>query len=320
MKTAIIGFGVIGSVHKNVLNKLGENLVAVCDANERKTAGLSERTYTDYIEMFEKEKPDVVHVCTPHYLHAEMITEALSRGISVLCEKPLCIKKEDIPRIIKAERESKGILGVCHQNRYNASNAYVKEYLKDKEIVSAHGTVVWKRDAAYYAQDAWRGKKETEGGGVLINQAFHTLDLMQWFCGMPEKVTARTDNLSLKGVIEVEDTASLLCEGNPGFTFFATNAGGADMPVEVTIKLKGGDIVAVYPDRLTINGKAVCTELMDNADRKCCYGNGHEKLIADFYECVRMGARFPIDGEEAAKVIKIILAAYESDVTPVEIG
>lgn len=319
MKTAIIGLGVIGSVHKTVLNKLGENLVAVCDVNKKKLAGLKEKTYTDYIELLEKEKPDVVHVCTPHYLHAETITEALSRDINVLCEKPLCIKAEDIPRIIRVEKKSKGILGVCHQNRYNAANAYVKEYLKDKEIVSAHGSVVWNRDAAYYAQDAWRGKKATEGGGVLINQALHTLDLMQWFCGMPDSVTASVDNLSLKGVIEVEDTASLLCKGKTNFTFFATNAGGADMPVEVTIRLKNGDVVAVYPDRLMINGKSVCAEVIDNADRKCCYGNGHEKLVADFYECVRTGVKFPIDGEESAKVIKIILAAYESGVKPVKI-
>ena len=314
MRVGIIGLGIIGKVHKSVLTTMGENIVAVCDIDENILSAYSEMNcYTDYKEMLEQERLDVVHICTPHYLHTEMILAALDKDIHVLCEKPMCIKAEDIPLILGAEKRSKGRLGICQQNRYNNVNAYLKEYLSDKKIVSAHGELIWCRGKAYYAQAKWRGKKATEGGGVLINQALHTFDLMQWFCGMPNGVLGRVENFSLKDVIDVEDTATLLCEGNARFTFFATNTGGSDMPTEIRLTLSNGENVVAYPDKLYINGKMVTEEDMRFVLGKCCYGNGHEKLIADFYNCIRCGKPFSIDGEEASKVVKMIFAAYRSN-------
>ena len=314
MRVGIIGLGIIGKVHKSVLTAMGENLVAVCDIDKTVLSTYSKlNCYTDYKEMLAKECLDVVHICTPHYLHTEMILAALDKDIHVLCEKPMCIKAEDIPLILAAEKRSKGRLGVCHQNRYNNVNAYLKEYVSDKKIISAHGELIWCRGKAYYAQAEWRGKKSTEGGGVLINQALHTLDLMQWFCGMPNSILGRVENFSLKDVIDVEDTATLLCEGDTRFTFFATNTGGADMPTEIRLTLSNGENVVAYPDKLYINGNMVTEEDMRFILGKCCYGNGHEKLIADFYNCIKHGQPFSMDGKEASKVVKMILAAYESN-------
>ena len=199
MKAAVIGYGVIGKHHVNILSEMGV-LSAICDTDKKALEGLEGiRLFDDYIEMLDCIHPDVVHICTPHYLHADMIIEALGRNINVLCEKPVCIREEDIPRILEAEKNSDAMLGVCHQNRYNPANLYVKEYIKDKTVLGGVGQVSWKRDAAYYASGEWRGKWETEGGGVLINQALHTLDLMQWFCGMPEYLSASISNLTLDG-------------------------------------------------------------------------------------------------------------------------
>lgn len=313
MKVAVVGLGVIGKVHVQTLRELNEELVAVCDIDEKKLSAYpAYRGFVDYVKMLEEAKPQVLHVCTPHYLHADMIVAALERGIDVVCEKPLCIKEEDIERIKKAEKNSNAQLAVCHQNRYNASNVYLKHYLEDKEIVSAHGSVVWKRDKAYYDQAAWRGTKDMEGGGVLINQALHTLDLMQWFCGMPESVVAQTGNFTLQGVIEVEDTASIFCRGKNNFTFFATNAGGCDMDTHISLKLSNGDVISAYPQTLFVNGKEVCGEEIQKYAGKYCYGNGHKKLFEDFYDCLLRNEKFEIDAEEAAKVIKIILATYRS--------
>ena len=313
MRVGIIGLGGIGRVHKSVLTEIGENVVAICDVDERVLSANSDvKGYTDYKEMLACEDLDAVHICTPHYLHTEMILAALEKDIHVLCEKPICTKREDIPRILAAEQRSKGRLGVCHQNRYNDANAYLKEYVTDKKILFAHGEVIWHRDRAYYAQAGWRGKWETEGGGVLINQALHTLDLMQWFCGMPNILQGRMENFSLKEVIEVEDTAILHCQGGANFTFYATNTGATDMPTEIRLVLANGENVTVYPDRLYINGKMVTEEDMRFVLGKCCYGNGHKKLIADFYDCIRTGRQFLIDGAEASKVAKLIFAAYDS--------
>lgn len=314
MRTAVVGLGVIGKVHIQTLRELSANIVAVCDIDEKKLTSYPDIFgYTDYIQMLNESKPDVVHICTPHHLHADMIIEALKRDINVLCEKPLCIRKEDIERIKIAEQNSNAKLGVCHQNRYNDVNVYLKKYLADKAILSAYGNMVWKRDKAYYDQAAWRGTRAQEGGGVLINQALHTLDLMQWFCGMPESVTATVGNFSLKNVIEVEDTASLFCRGRQNFSFFATNAGGCHMDPQIVLKLKSGEEIVAYPQKLYINGEKVCDEEIEKYAGKCCYGNGHKKLFADFYDCLSANRKFAIDGEEAAKVIEIILATYHSE-------
>jgi len=319
MKTALVGLGVIGQVHVDIINKLGLDLVAVCDVDENKLKDTcATQKFTDYEKMLSEVKPDVVHICTPHYLHADMIIEALNRDINVLCEKPLCIKAEDIPRILEAEKSSKAQLGVCHQNRYNQENVFVKEYLNGKNVVGGFGNVVWNRCKEYYASAEWRGKWLTEGGGVLINQALHTLDLMQWFIGMPSLLSSDISNLTLKNHIEVEDTASIICSGSSKFTFFATNGGCCDFPVEIVIKTDK-EIINV------LKGKVVAGNAVYDFDKdktvygKCCYGTGHLGLMNDFYECVKSGRKFDIDGKEAAKVVKIILAAYKSNGKKVEI-
>ena len=100
MRAAVIGHGVIGKHHVKILSEMGV-LSAVCDVDKNALQGLEGiELYENYIEMLDKEKLDAVHICTPHHLHAEMIIAALDRSINVLCEKPLCIKEEDIPRIL----------------------------------------------------------------------------------------------------------------------------------------------------------------------------------------------------------------------------
>lgn len=317
MKVAVIGLGIIGKLHLRILLETKIPVCALCDLDVEKAESYTHKLdvqvpiFSDWKKMLDEAKPDVVHICTPHYLHAEMVIACLQKDIHVLCEKPLCIKKGDIPLIIRAEKSSSAILGVCHQNRYNDVNVFLKNYLYGKEILSAHGMVVWNRDKTYYNQALWRGKWLTEGGGVLINQALHTLDLMQWFCGSPQTVKAKIGNFSLQKEIEVEDTAMLLCEGERRFTFYATNASSCDMETEIRLKLKSGENIVAFPDTLWVNNEIVSKEEITVALGKCCYGNGHKKLIVDFYDCINTGRKFSIDGEEAAKVLRIILSAYE---------
>ena len=319
MRSAIIGLGVIGNVHAKLLSLQGEEIVALCDVDSAAAETVREKyakdakIYTDYIQMLDAEKPDVVHICTPHYLHAEMVIAALSRNINTLCEKPLCIHREEIDAILEAEAASDAILGVCHQNRYLASNLFTKAYLADKKVLGAHGSVVWNRDAAYYATGAWRGKWATEGGGSLINQALHTLDLTMWFCGDPETAIATTANLTLKNEIEVEDTVFARFEGDTPFTFLGTNTAGADIPVEICLHLADHTQLTVLPYTVLIGGVPVPSATVKRESHgKECYGSGHEALIADFYDCVKKGKHFAIDGREGARVIRLILAAYAS--------
>ena len=311
LRTAIVGYGTIGKVHVHVARKYSE-LCAVCDVDTDKLTEFDPSIcYSDYETMLESVRPDVVHICTPHYLHADMVVAALERGINVLCEKPLCIDLKDIDRILEAEKHSGAMLGVCMQNRYNAANLYAKKFAEENKIKSAHGLVVWHRDAAYYASGDWRGRWDTEGGGVLINQALHTLDLLIWICGQPTELVASVSNLTLSDCIEVEDTATLLCSGEHGFVFNATNGSSADCPVELTLFTEGGT-VKVMPRQVLVGGELHSFEDSYSALGKACYGSGHEALITDFYDCVITKRKFAIDGAEGSKVVKVILAAYAS--------
>ncbi len=318
MKIALVGAGVIARVHMKALLALGMQPAAVCDIDASKAEKLLREfaldlpVFTDYGEMLADFAPEAVHICTPHYLHADMVVAALERDIHVLCEKPLCIKESDIPRILAAEQGSKATLGVCHQNRYNPANLFFKDHIAGCALRAAHGSVVWHRDAAYYAAGAWRGKWASEGGGVMINQALHTLDLCQWLFGMPTSVTATVSNLSLAGVIEVEDTAAATFAGDIPFTFFATNAAAVSMPVSITARTQDEEIV-LLPHSVVINGETVFHEPQNMIMGKACYGNGHIDLLADFYRCLREGKPFPIGGAEGARVVRLILAMYKSN-------
>ncbi len=324
MKIVITGAGVIGRVHLKALLELGIMPAAICDIDEEKANTMLRElhldlpVFGDYRDMLDKLQPDSVHICTPHYLHADMIVEALSRGVNVLCEKPLCIKREDIPRILAAEKASNAMLGVCHQNRYNPANLFAREYLAGKTVRGGHGTVAWHRDASYYRSADWRGKWATEGGGVMINQALHTLDLMQWMLGYPAAVTASISNLSLGGEIEVEDTAVATFAGKAPFTFLGTNAAGASLPVQITVRTTAEELV-LLPHSVIVDGKCLFHEEKQIVLGKTCYGNGHVTLISDFYDCVKSGRRFAIDGTAGAAVINMILAMYESKGERVEL-
>lgn len=320
MNVAIVGCGVIARTHVKVAKQCGANIVALCDVDTSKAQKLAEQNdlhcavYADYKQMLECEQPDVVHICTPHFLHCEMTLYALKRDINVLCEKPLCITREQLDRVIQASGQSKAQLGVCLQNRYNLATLAAKQYLAGKTIAAAHGEVCWNRDENYYRQGDWRGKWVTEGGGVLINQALHTLDLLQYLCGMPARVTAQCDNWYHKGVIEVEDVAAATFFGENGgnFDFFATTTSAAELPAQLTIKTTDKHTVVILPDAAYADGQTLTFDPHGEYLGKCCYGKGHASLIPDFYDAVETGRRFDIDGAEGAKVVHMILAVYDS--------
>ncbi|MBQ8173975.1 MAG: Gfo/Idh/MocA family oxidoreductase [Clostridia bacterium] len=320
MKAAIIGLGCISVLHRPAIALAGGELVAVCDNDKAKldrfaAKGGKATMYTDYRDMLAREQLDVVHICTPHYLHAEMIIDALRAGCNVLCEKPLCIREEDIDRILAAEAESGRQLAVCHQNRYNQSSVEALRLISESPAVSGFGYVVWNRDAAYYASGDWRGKWDTEGGGVMINQALHTLDLMLLLMGDPDTVQATCENRRLSGVIEVEDTASALFRYADGrmFNFYASNANAADFPVEMVLRTADKRTLTLTGATLAVDGEAASFSHGKIEGGKSEWGNGHEALISDFYSCIRENRPFPINGKEGARVVRAILGMYRSN-------
>lgn len=327
LKTVLIGCGAIAVAHTDVLKRLGGNIVAVCDIDREKAEkhcqrfGLQVPIYTDYLQMLDQEQPDVAHILTPHYLHTEMIVEVLGRNIHCLCEKPLYIKPEEYDRIDSAVKTSKAQLGVCFQHRYIANNRYVKQQVDVEGFRGAAAFQAWHKDAAYYASGDWRGKYATEGGALLINQAIHCIDQLIWFGGMPKTVTANLATHTLADCIEAEDTAELFLDYGDGVVsqLYATNTAVSNFTGVMNVRTDGGNY-EFHAKQLLKNNEFVVVN-MESVDinGKSYWGIGHYNLIKHYYECVATGTKFPVDHIEAAKAVKIVLAAGCSKGQPVTI-
>ena len=329
-KVAVVGCGSISANHLHGL-KANNNVevVALCDIiPERAEARAEEysvncKIYTDYYEMLDKEELDSVHICTPHYLHAPMTIAALKKDINVFLEKPACISTSEIEDMLKAEKESRGMVCVSFQNRLNPSTLLAKKLIEeDGGADCAYGIIFWHRNEGYYTNSGWRGKKATEGGGVMINQAIHTLDLLRYLCGMPKSVIANTDNISLRGDIEVEDTAygRFMLESGKVFTIFATNSMNYSFPTTITIHADHDTMYIIGDGTVLINDKVI---MKNHAKRrevgKRVWGAGHKGLISDFYRCIKTGDKFALDFYEAQLAVRMILAMYRSHGEEVEI-
>ena len=320
-KVALVGCGTISYVHlTSLLHTEGTKIVALCDIKRKRALEKAReyapeaKIYTDFSEMLENEELDAVHICTPHYLHAKMTVEALKRGVNVFLEKPMCISTAEIDEMIAAEKESSAKACVCFQNRFNDSYLYAKDLMeKSGESFNAYATVFWYRDEDYYRGSDWRGKFATEGGGCMINQAIHTLDILTSLLGEPKFVTGTTSNHHLKNIIEVEDTAEALVEFESGAkaSFYVTTAAATTDATCVVLASKGYKIV-IRSSELTVNGEKIDFPKEESFIGKDYYGTRHPKLIEEFYKKLDTGGDMPVTLESAASVIRLILATYNS--------
>lgn len=318
---ALVGCGTISYNHLTALSKL-ENVkvVALCDikpenAEKRKAEfGLDCKIYTDYYKMIDAESLDAVHVTTPHYLHAPMTLAALERDIYVCLEKPMCINREEIKALLEAEKKSRASVTVSFQTRYNTANIIAKKMAEEDGIVSAYFSTFWERTKEYYTESGWRGMYATEGGGVMINQAIHSVDHLIGLLGKPIAVTATTANHKHKGIIEVEDT----CEGMVEFengkigNFFSTNAFTGTSRTSIFIKTTNHSL-EIRNSKLYVDDRLVEDTESSGYLGKEVYGDGHLTLIKKFYEAIENGGEMPITLESAQWPLRLLLAAYESN-------
>lgn len=327
INAAIIGCGSIHKVHAGVLGMLpGVRLAAVCDVKpERAEASTAEHhcaSYTDYRELLKDSEIDAVHICTPHWLHGAMALDALAAGKYVLVEKPMAVSVAEARAMIAAD----GALGGRHlcvvfQNRYNGATRALKDIADEGRygaLQCVRGSVVWRRGPEYYSDD-WHGKKALECGGVLVNQAIHTLDIVQWLCGGAASVKGSATTDALMGVVEVEDSAHMHIQMKSGVpaVFYATVAYGTHSPVEVeavferaTFLLRGN---ALY--RTDTDFELVCDPCAVPLGERDYWGSGHLAQLEDFYRCIREDRPFFIDGLQGIEAVKLVFGLYESSET-----
>lgn len=322
-RIALVGCGDISPLHLDAIAQASDaELVAVCDTDPERLRATADAVgvpgYADHLTLFDTVRPDVVHVTTPHSTHADIAVDALERGIHVVLEKPLAHDRTAGRRLVDAAAASTAHIAVCFQNRYNTTSQRAKEILDSGElgrVTGAAATVMWSRPAAYYRNRPWRGTWAGGGGGLLMNQAIHTLDLLQWLVGDVEQVRGSAGTRVLGDVIEVEDTADMVMQhvGGVQSIFYATLAHTVNAPITLdviaehgTLSLRGDLTIARADGTVEVVAEAVTA-----VGERAYWGASHARLIHDFYRSVDERTPFPIDAAEAFKTLAIIQDLYD---------
>lgn len=329
LKVAVIGCGSISCMHLDPAVALEEaELVAVCDIKpdraERAAQKYNAKPYTDYMEMFEKEQLDAVHICLPHYLHTKVACDAFRAGINVISEKPMSIKYEDAVEAVELA-EKRGVkYGVIFQCRYNTPSMLVKQRIADGKlgkVKCGRTTLTWYRPDNYYDDSDWKGTWEKEGGGVIIDQAIHSIDLANWMIDSnPVEVQASLHNRNHK-IMVVEDTGEGLIKYENGtiLSFYAMNNYFVDEPIEIRLVCEKGKVIFSY-DRAEISYYDGTFEAVNNKPQKMVsytggkdyWGTQHAVQIRQFYRSVLGLEELEISGREALKIQKIISEIYKN--------
>ncbi|MEW6753022.1 MAG: Gfo/Idh/MocA family oxidoreductase [Candidatus Latescibacterota bacterium] len=326
---AVVGCGVVADYHIGAIQATqGAHLVAVADVVEERVRQAGERHgvpwYVAHEEMLRQPEVDVVCICTPSGVRIPIATDAAAAGKHLVIEKPIDVSLEKADRIIRAAQDAGVHLMCIFQLRYGRAVQRVREALQAGRlgrVALGDAYIKWFRPQSYYASAAWRGTWAMEGGGALMTQGIHTVDLLRWIMGPVRRVQARMG--ALVHHIEVEDTlvATLEYESGALGVVEATTASHPGMPAKLEFSGNRGTIV-VEADRIAawqIEGEesqadaAAGSEVARAASDSRTFGTeGHKAQIAEMVQVVRTGVRPRIDGAEGRATLELVVALYES--------
>jgi predicted dehydrogenase len=345
VRTALVGCGKVGHIHAAALCALEEaEFVAACDASPERAADFAARygarPYTDLRALLDETRVEAVLVATPHPLHAAPAVLAAQAGAHVLVEKPMAASLADCDAMLAAARRAGTLLGVVSQRRFYEPVRRMKDAIDAGKLGRpALGVFLmysW-REPAYYVSDPWRGRWDTEGGGVLVNQSPHQLDLLQWLMGRPEEVSGYWANVN-HPTVAVDDTAVAVLRFRGGglgsvVTSVAQRPGiytkvhvhgtsGASVGVETD---RGATFVAgvsqveepALNDLWTVPGEEHLLAAFQAEDRARfaridATAHYHALQVQDFLRAVREGRPPLVTGEEGRVVVEMFNALYRS--------
>lgn len=333
MKYALIGCGRISPNHIAAAIKNNLEIVAICDiveANMRdkiKKFELPEsvHAYTDYKEMLQIEKPQLVAIATESGKHAGIAIDCINAGCNIIIEKPIALSLADADAIIKCAKENNVKVCACHQNRFNKSIKKIREAVEKGRFGKMfYGTahIRWNRGYEYYSRASWRGTWEQDGG-ALMNQCIHNIDLLRWMMGDEiEEVVGMTDKLN-HNYIEAEDLGIALVKfknGSYGIIEGTTDVYPQNLEETLylfgekgTVKAGGQSVNIIeewrFSDMLD-EPEAVKREFHENPPN--IYGYGHTPLYADVIEAIEQDRKPYVDAEAGKRALELVLAIYKS--------
>lgn len=345
IRTALVGCGKVGTTHAEALAALPRSrFVAVCDTDHSRAEAYG-RTfgvpgYTDLADMIRAEGVEMVSVCTPHPAHADAVGVAADQGVHCLVEKPLAADLADCERTIDACRRAGVKLGVMSQRRWYRPVVRMRQAIESGAIgrpIVAVVTVMGWRDEGYYQSDPWRGRWASEGGGVLVNQTPHQLDLLQWLMGPIQELYGYWDNFNHPH-IEVEDTALAVIRfqsgalgsvvlsnsQNPGLygrvQVHGSNGASVGVQTEGGSMFISGITTKVDPPfnhLWTVAGEEKLLATWQQEDRAATDTENpltfyHARQIEDFLDAIHDDRPPAVDGEDGRRVVEIFTAIYRS--------
>jgi UDP-N-acetyl-2-amino-2-deoxyglucuronate dehydrogenase len=343
LKTAIVGCGKVAGTHALAYEALPTSeLVAVCDVAPERAQAFAEKlhvnAYTDLAEMLRREQVDVLSVCTQHTQHPAAVEIAAAAGVHVISEKPLAIDLMSCDRAIAAARAAGIKLGVISQRRWYEPVQRMKDAIDAGKLgkpVLAIVTMLGWREPAYYLSDPWRGTWKGEGGGVVVSQAPHYLDLLGWFMGPAVELQGYWDNYNHPG-IEVDDTvvasvrfqsggmASIVLSNSqrPGLygKIHIHGSSGASVGAEID---SGSPFISGVTEKMdppfndiwTVHGEEENLKAWNSEDRSRPWNvmtYYHQLQLADFLSAVSEDREPMVDAEAGRRVVELFTAVYRS--------
>ncbi len=324
----IAGCGMIGKVQAEAIRSIaGARLVAVCGRDENRIAEVVSKFeapgYTDYDRFLEHPGLQIVNICTPSGLHAEQGIKAARAGKHVLVEKPIETNLEKADALIEACDEANVKLGVIFQSRFLAAVQKIKRAIDEGRLgrlMIGDAYVKWYRASEYYAESSWHGTMALDGGGALINQAIHTVDLLRWMMGPVETAFAMKSALRYPH-IEAEDTLVATLRFQNGALGVIEAATSAKPGFKRRLEISGergtvildGDAISCW----AIDGESEDAgdgeQITDGSGNPAAISNeGHRRQIEDMMRAVIEDRAPMIDGREARKSLELVAALYAS--------
>lgn len=344
LRFGIVGCGVIGPLHAEAIESLPDaKLAAVADILPERAQKLAESygatPYSDLTTMLQRERLDVVIVCAPSGLHGELACQVMRSGRHVIVEKPMEIRREAIDEMLRVQQESGVKLAVISQHRFDPASQHLRRLLDEQafgRLVLGNAIVPWWRSQEYYDSGAWRGTWELDGGGVLMNQSIHFIDLLQWFMGPVKSIFAYSDTLVHR--METEDVAVAVLRFASGALGTISATTGAYPGVTTRVEIFGDKGSAIIEnDELAylhlarddkeavgsygaqdrsqlIQQDTEANEQQGAAAREATSlsATSHTLQIADMVRAIREDGTPLVDGYAGRKPVEIILAIYES--------
>lgn len=331
LRIGVIGCGRVSVMHLGSIALFEDvELIACCDIKSDRAENAAKKygvkAYTSYEDMLDNERLDAVHICLPHYLHSKVACYAFKKGVNVLTEKPMDIDLISAENAVKMAKERGVLFGVVSQCRYNNSAQLVKKAVDSGrlgKIISARSTLTWSRSDEYYGESDWKGTWDKEGGGVVIDQAIHSIDLVNWIVNSEvERVSCSMANRGHR-IVKVEDSAEGLIFYKNGvkYGFYCMNNYGCDEPIEIRLFCENGKVVFGYDDAFIDYNDGTHEEAHQDENPtefeggKDYWGFQHARQIRQFYDAVLGIEPLEISGEEALKTHRLIMEIYKTGKT-----